>query len=102
MQIIAKLVSMMHEELEDAEKYALCSLKEKPLHPKLAQKFNDLAGAEFQHMKTLHSEAERLIQDFREENGEPPAEMLAVYNFEHDKIMKKAAEIKSLIDAFDQ
>lgn len=101
MQVIASLVNMMQDELDGAENYALSALKYQNEHPKLAQRLNELAGVELQHLKALHTEAERLIEDYRNENGEPPKEMLAVYNFEHQKMIKKAAEVKTMIDEFD-
>lgn len=101
MQIIAKLVEMMQDEIDGAEEYALTALKIKSKHPKLAQRLNELASAELQHLKALHNEAERLIEDYRNEHGEPPADMLAVYNFEHGKMIKSAAKVKSYIDDFD-
>ena len=40
MKVIAKLIDMMHDELEGAEEYAMCALKYKSEHPKLAQRLN--------------------------------------------------------------
>ena len=77
-----------------------CS-KRKAQYPKLAQRLNELASVEMQHVKALHTEAERLISDYRAEHGDPPEGMLAVYNYEHEKLIKKAAEVKTMIDAFD-
>lgn len=102
MKIIAKLVDMIQDELDGAQEYALYALKVKAEHPNLAQKFNELASVEMQHSKILHSEAERLIEEYREENGEPPAGMLAIYNYEHEKLIKKAAEIRAYIDEFSE
>lgn len=101
MQVIAKLVEMMQDELEGAENYAMCALKYKSEHPKLAQRLNELASVEMQHLKILHNEAERLIEEYRAKDGEPPAAMLAVYNFEHEKMIKAAAKVKSYISEFD-
>lgn len=101
MKIIAALVDMIRDELEGAEHYAICSEKWKAQYPKLAQRLNELASVEMQHVKALHTEAERLISDYRNEHGEPPEGMLAVYNYEHEKLIKKAAEVKTMIDAFD-
>ena len=63
MKVIAKLIDMMHDELEGADEYAMCALKYKSEHPKLAQRLNELAGVELQHLKILHGEVERLIED---------------------------------------
>lgn len=101
MKVIAKLVDMMEDELEGAEHYAMCALKFKSEHPKLAQRLNELAGVELQHLKILHNEAERLIEEYRQKNGEPPADMLAIYNYEHEKMIKEAAKVKSYISEFD-
>lgn len=100
MKIIAKLIDMIQDELDGAEEYALEALKVKAQYPKLAGRFNELAGVEMQHMKILHEEIKRLIDSYKQEHGEPPADMLAVYNYEHDKQIKKAAQIKSYIDEF--
>ena len=102
MTIIAKLVDMMEDELEGAEHYAMCALKYKNEHPKLAQRLNELAGVELQHLKILHGEVERLIEDHRAQVGEPPADMLAIYNYEHEKMIKEAAKVKSYIAEFDE
>ena len=91
----------MHDELEGAEEYAMCALKYKSEHPKLAQRLNELAGVELQHLKILHGEVERLIEDYRSKEGEPPADMLAVYNYEHEKMIKEAAKVKTYISEFD-
>ena len=101
MKVIAKLIDMMHDELEGAEEYAMCALKYKSEHPKLAQRLNELAGVELQHLKILHSEVERLIEDYRSKEGDPPADMLAVYNYEHEKMIKEAAKVKTYISDFD-
>lgn len=101
MKIIAKVIDMIQDELDGAEEYAECALKVKTEHPSLAKRFNELSQVEMQHFKILHTEVEKLIQDYREQNGEPPKEMLAIYNYEHEKAIKKAAEIKAMIDEFD-
>ena len=101
MKIIAKIVDMIQDELDGAEKYALCAIKWKAEYPKLSARLNELAGVEMQHSRILHDEVTRLIESYRQEHGEPPADMLAIYNYEHEKAIKKAAQIKSLIDEYN-
>ena len=52
------------------------------------------------HAKRLHAEAEKLIAEYKEKNGEPPVEMLAVYNYMHKKQVEKAVKIRRMIDDY--
>lgn len=101
MKVIAKVVDLIDDELEGAEQYAELALKYKQQHPKLAEKLHELAGVEMMHVKQLHTEAERLIEETRQRDGEPPAAMLAVYEYEHKKQIKQAAETRAMIDEYD-
>jgi hypothetical protein len=44
----------------------------------------------------LHDEVKKLIEKHRREHGEPPAPMMAVYDYLHQKHIDKAAHIKVL------
>nr|DAR03194.1 MAG TPA: NEUTROPHIL-ACTIVATING PROTEIN A, four-helix bundle, METAL TRANSPORT [Caudoviricetes sp.] len=94
MKLIEKLSAMVDEEIEDAKKYAKCALKYKDERPALAKTFFDLSGEEMRHMSMLHAEVEAVIQKYRQEHGEPPTAMLAVYDYLHGKQIEKAKEVK--------
>ena len=100
MKIIAQIIDFIDDELEGAEGYAKCAIEWKADHPKLAAKLNELATEEMGHMKQLHGEVMRLIDDYRATKGEPPKEMLAIYNYEHKKQISRAAIIRQLIEDF--
>lgn len=101
MKVIAQIVDLIEDELSGARQYAELALKYRPEHPKLADKLHELAGVEMTHVKQLHAEAERLISEERERSGEPPAAMLAVYEFEHRKQIKQAAEARAMIEEYN-
>lgn len=96
MTIIKKLSEMIADEIEDAERYAKCALNHKEDHPALADLFHRLSGDELQHANLLHEKVVGLIEDYREEHGDPPEAMLAVYNYLHEKQIEETAEVKRL------
>lgn len=100
MKIITKLVELIEEELSDAKRYIKLARREMSDHPHLAERFVDLAEAEMDHAKIMHEEAARIIEEYRQENGDPPAEMLAVYNWMHDKQIDRASKIRQMIQEF--
>ena len=94
MKIIKQLCEYIEEELCDAEKYVEKAIKIKDEYPDLAETFYHLSVEEMSHMSRLHDEAEKLITNYRRQNGEPPEAMLAVYNYLHGREIAKAKEVK--------
>ena len=96
MKIIQKLSDMINDELEDASRYASCAMQYKDEMRGLADVFWTLSTEEMRHMDILHGEVVKIIEAYRREKGEPPADMLAVYNYLHNKQIEKAGEVKAM------
>ena len=54
---------------------------------------NKLSTEEMQHVKALHDMIVAMIEEYKRDHGEPPADMLAVYNYIHRKQIEHAAEV---------
>ena len=96
MKIIKKLSQMISEEIEDANKYINCALKYKAEYPNLAQVFYNLSTEEMGHQNILHNEVVKMINDYRAIHGEPPKEMMALYDYLHEQQIENARVVKSL------
>jgi ferritin len=93
-KIIQILSEHIEEELDDAETYISEALKYKDEFPMVAKTFYELSLQEMEHMEMIHNDVKDLIEKHRREHGEPPAAMLAVYEYLHKKYIDKAAKIK--------
>ena len=95
MRIIQELSEMIMEETEGADHYVTRALEVKEKYPKLADLLYKLSGEEMMHVTALHDSATSMITEYKRDHGEPPAEMLAVYNYIHRKQIEKAADVKA-------
>lgn len=94
MKIIKCLSEQIEDELEDANKYIELAMKWKADEPDTADLFYELSTEEMGHMEKLHEEVTELIQQYRNEHGEPPKEMMVLYEYLHEKHIGFATQIK--------
>jgi len=97
MKIIEDLSNMIEEEIADAGKYARCALTHKEDNIQLAEMFFKLANEEMGHMNTLHSQVVSIIEDYRKKKGDPPPDMLRLYDILHKKHIENAAAVKGML-----
>lgn len=96
MKEIKLLMEHIEDEIKDAKCYAELALEYRDNDPETAEMFYKLSGEEVNHMNTLHKDVVRLINDHRREKGEPPADMMAVYEYLHKRAIEKAGEVGAL------
>ena len=94
MKIIETLSDRISEEISDARFYAEWALEVKAEYPSLAKTLYNISEEEMEHMRMLHNATEDIIRAYREKTGDPPADMLAVYEYLHRKAVDKAADVK--------
>lgn len=96
MKVIRVLSDKIAEELCDARSYAKLALEYKEDYPELARVLYNLSMQEMDHKNMLHNEVTEIIKRYRETKGEPPADMMAVYDYLHKEQIEKALEVKTL------
>ena len=94
MKIIKCLSEKIEDELHDADDYIDLAVRWKSEEPETADLFYDLSVEEMGHMEKLHKEVADLIEDYRKENGDPPKEMMTLYEYLHEKHIGEATMIR--------
>ena len=94
MKIIKCLSEKIKEELHDAEAYIDLAMEWKKTEPEAADVFAELSSEEMGHVDKLHTEVTQLISRYRQTQGEPPAGMLAVYDYLHEQQIQHAMQVK--------
>ena len=69
-------------------------------YPVAAKAFYTKSTILMDSIKGQHDAVVALIEAHRKEKGEPPAPMMAVYNYMHSRQITEAAAIKNLQDMF--
>ena len=94
MKIIKCLSEKIDEELHDASEYIDLAMKWKDDEPDTADLFYELSTEEMGHVDKLHEEVQELIDEYRKQHGEPPKEMMVLYDYLHEKHIQTATHIK--------
>lgn len=100
MKLIQQITEMIEEEIDGASHYGKMAVKYKEENPVLAKTFYDIATQELQHVTMLHEQVVKIIEEHRKTSGEPPAPMLAVYDYLHEKQIEKANKAKSYLATY--
>ena len=94
MKLIKCLSDKIEDEIEDANDYIDLAMKWKDDYPDTADLFYELSLEEMGHMEKLHGEVVELIEEYRKEKGDPPKEMMFVYDYLHKRHIDKASQVK--------
>lgn len=100
MKVIKELTERIEEEIDGAEEYVKEAIKLKHEYPSLAKTLYDISNQEMTHIDMLHSEVVKLIEEHRRMHGEPPAPMMAVYQYLHERHIDKVNNIRMLQNEF--
>ena len=102
MKIIKVMSEKIKEELKDAEAYIDLATEWKKDQPEAANVFAELSAEEMGHVNKLHTEVTQLISRYRQTQGEPPAGMLAIYDYLHEQQIENAMRVKVKQRMYDE
>lgn len=95
-----KVIKCMSEDIEEtidmADANAKKAIEYKEMYPVAAKSYYNKSVALMESIKGMHDGVVNMIKAYREEKGEPPESMMAVYNYLHERQMNKAAMVKNL------
>ena len=94
MKLIRELEELIEDEIHDVKKYAKMAVELKEENPSLAQVLYTISTQEDSHQASIHTEVVKIINEYKRTKGEPPAAMLAVYDFMHKRHIENVAEAR--------
>ena len=100
MQLIKTLEELIEDEIHDVKKYAKMAAELKKEHPTLAQVLYTISTQEDGHQAALHAEVVKIVEKHRSEHGQPPAPMMAVYDYLHKRHVEELADARRYQDIY--
>jgi hypothetical protein len=100
MKILSHLIEKAHDTMEEVEWYGEKAMHYKTDHKSLADVYNKIAEMHVTIYDMLHKEMVNLIEEHKRMGHTPPPEMLAIWDYEHKKLIKEFAEAKTLVDEY--
>lgn len=100
MKILKDLIGKSDDTLEEIEFYAEKSLLYKQDHKSLADAYNKIGEMHVTIYNMLHTEMVNLIEEQKRMGHQPPPEMLAIWEYEHGKLVKEFATAKTLLEEY--
>lgn len=100
MKLIRDLEELIDDEIHDVKKYAKMAAEVKHEHPTLAQVLFTISVQEDGHQAAIHSEVVKIIEEYQKTHGEPPAAMMAVYEYLHKRSIDKLADARRYLEVY--
>lgn len=100
MKSIKDMSCTIEDILESADKNIRLAVKYKEDDPDSSKVYYSKSVEELNSIKPFHDRVVTIIKNYRAEKGEPPAPMMAMYNYEHEKHLDKNASIRKLQELY--
>jgi hypothetical protein len=88
MKTLTYLIEKAYDTLEEVEEYTIQAMNLKATHKELADVYFKIAEEHVGIFKMLHDEMGSLIEEEKRNGKHPTPEMEAIFNYEHERIIK--------------
>lgn len=100
MKVIKCLSENIEATLDAAEDNIRNAIKYKIDFPVASKAFYNQSIMLTESIKGQHDAVVSLIETYRKEKGEPPAPMMAIYDYLHERQINKMASVKNLQEMY--
>lgn len=100
MKILKDLIQKADDTLEEIEWYAEKAYHLKPEHKSLADTYIKIAEMHISIYNMLHDRMVDLIDEERKKGVAVPAAMTAIWDYEHEKLVKEFSEAKYMVEEY--
>ena len=100
MKILKDLIDKMDDTLDEIEFYATKAHHFRTEHKALADTYIKVADMHIDIYTMLHDRAVELINEEKRKGIVPPPEMTAIWNYEHEKLVREFSEAKFLVEDY--
>lgn len=100
MKVLKELIEKANDTMDEVEWYAEKAHHLRATHKDLADTYIKLAETHVDIYKQLHARMVALIDEERKKGVPVPAAMTAIWDYEHERLIKEFADAKVLIDEY--
>ena len=100
MKILVNLIEKANDTMDEVEWYAEKAHHIRAEHKALADTYIKIADMHVEIYKMLHDQMVDTIELEKRKGVQPPPEMMAIWNYEHEKLVKEFAEAKFLVEDY--
>jgi hypothetical protein len=100
MKILKDLIEKSKDTMEEVEWYAEKAHHLRTEHKQLADTYIKIAEMHIDIYGMLHGRMVALITEQKEKGAHVPPEMQAIWDYEHERLIKEFAEVKFLVEEY--
>lgn len=100
MKLLTGLLERAEGTLEEIEWYGEKAMHYKTEHKNIADTYNKIADMHITIYEMLHKQMVDLIEEYKHAGSTSSLEMVAIWEYEHEKLIKKFSEAKTLVEEY--